>query len=219
MGKSVKSPPPKKKKLQFPQTATKSCALNLSFGRDSELQIYHGNFLLMDNKHGKLFVTEPSKWCKFVRKIALKIRLAARWGSLCAPQRRERPTSAFSVGVCWAVNRDRHGTAQSCPWVGLGPNFSLAVRWVGSGHTKLGPWTTLEQYSCMSPVKTIAGVSIASAAFARLMVVTSAQTHRQTAPRLQQKTLPFLQILPTAAFLFCLGTDSTYSPRTVYRYF
>ena len=104
-------------------------------------------------------------------------------------------------------------------WVGLGPNFSLAVRWVGSGHTKLGPWTTLEQYSCMSPVKTIAGVSIASAAFARLMVVTSAQTHRQTAPRLQQKTLPFLQILPTAAFLFCLGTDSTDSPRTVYRYF
>jgi len=34
----------------LPSTATRLCALNL-FGRDSGLQIYHGNFLLMDNTH------------------------------------------------------------------------------------------------------------------------------------------------------------------------
>ena len=33
-----------------PQTPAKLCALNLFFGRDNELQICHGNILLMDNK-------------------------------------------------------------------------------------------------------------------------------------------------------------------------
>ena len=37
------------KKVTIPlQTAAKLCALNLLFRRDNELQIYHGNFLLMD---------------------------------------------------------------------------------------------------------------------------------------------------------------------------
>ena len=49
-----------------PQTAARLCALNLFFGRVSELQIYRGNFLLMDNKHGKLFVIKQSKWCRFM---------------------------------------------------------------------------------------------------------------------------------------------------------
>ena len=35
-----------------PQSDTKLCALHL-FGRDNELQIYHGNFLLTDKKHRK----------------------------------------------------------------------------------------------------------------------------------------------------------------------
>jgi len=33
---------------------------------DSELQIYHGNFLLAGNEHRKLFVTKQSKGCKFM---------------------------------------------------------------------------------------------------------------------------------------------------------
>jgi len=47
------------KNLQFPrpQTAAKLCAVDL-FGRDNKLQIYHGNFLLMDDKHKKLLVTK-----------------------------------------------------------------------------------------------------------------------------------------------------------------
>ena len=45
------SPPPK--------TAAKLCAL--IFDRDNELQIYHRNFLLMDNKHSKLFVIKNQK--------------------------------------------------------------------------------------------------------------------------------------------------------------
>jgi len=45
------------KKLAYPKTAAKLCALNRFFlGRDNELQLHHGNILLMDNKHRKLFV-------------------------------------------------------------------------------------------------------------------------------------------------------------------
>ena len=43
--------------------------LNLFFCRDNELQICHGNFLLMDNKHKKLFVIKQSKGCKYMSKM------------------------------------------------------------------------------------------------------------------------------------------------------
>ena len=69
-------PLPPKKELQSPLTDAKLCALNLFFGRDNELKIYHGNFLLMDNKHRKSFVTEQSKGCKFMPKMH-QLRLAA----------------------------------------------------------------------------------------------------------------------------------------------
>ena len=49
-------PPPKKMTYNFPPNAAKLYALNLFLGRDNELEIYHGNFLLMYNKHRKLFV-------------------------------------------------------------------------------------------------------------------------------------------------------------------
>ena len=63
--------PPPKKKLTIPpkKTAAKLCALSLFFGRGSESQIYHGNFLLIDNKHRKLFVIMQPKGCKFMRKM------------------------------------------------------------------------------------------------------------------------------------------------------
>ena len=48
----VTTPPPKKR--------LPNCALNLFFGRDSELQIYRVN------KHRKLFVIKHSKGCKFM---------------------------------------------------------------------------------------------------------------------------------------------------------
>ena len=60
--KKLTTPPPKK-------TAAKLCALSLFFGRGSESQIYHGNFLLIDNKHRKLFVIMQPKGCKFMRKM------------------------------------------------------------------------------------------------------------------------------------------------------
>jgi len=31
--------------------------------------LFHGNFLFMDNKHGKLFVIKQSKVCKFLPKM------------------------------------------------------------------------------------------------------------------------------------------------------
>jgi len=48
------------KLIIYTQTAANLCALNL-LGRDNELQIYHGNFLLMDNKHRKLFLLSRVK--------------------------------------------------------------------------------------------------------------------------------------------------------------
>jgi len=44
------------KTYNFPKMAARLCAQNLFFGRDNELLIYHGNFLLMYDKHRKLFV-------------------------------------------------------------------------------------------------------------------------------------------------------------------
>jgi len=38
-------------------------------GRGNESQIYHGNFLLMDSKHRKLFVIKQSKGCRFMPKM------------------------------------------------------------------------------------------------------------------------------------------------------
>ena len=55
--------------FSLPQTAAKLCAVGVFYrpGRlDSELQIYHGNFLLAGNEHRKLFVTKQSKGCKFM---------------------------------------------------------------------------------------------------------------------------------------------------------
>ena len=86
-------PPPSN--YNFPQMAGKLCALNLFFGRDNELQIYHGNFLLMDNKHRKLFVIKQSKVCKFMPKVHQNtLGGRARWGSLCAP-----PDSLAAMGA------------------------------------------------------------------------------------------------------------------------
>ena len=44
-----------------PKNGCQIVCCNCFFGRDSELQIYHGDFLLMDNKHRKLFVIKQSK--------------------------------------------------------------------------------------------------------------------------------------------------------------
>jgi len=62
-------PPSKNTQPPPPETAAKLCGLNLFFGRDSELQIYHGNLLLMDNKHRKLFVIKQSKGSNFMPQI------------------------------------------------------------------------------------------------------------------------------------------------------
>ena len=62
-------PPPKK-------TAAKLCALNLHFCPDNGLHIYHGNVLLMDNKHMKLLVIKQSKGCILCLQCT-KIRLTA----------------------------------------------------------------------------------------------------------------------------------------------
>ena len=42
----------------------KLCALNIFFQPGNELEIYHGNILLTDNEHRKLFVIKQSKVSK-----------------------------------------------------------------------------------------------------------------------------------------------------------
>jgi len=56
------NPPQKKLAIFPPQTAAELCALNHFIGLDNELQIHHGKFSLMNNKHRKLFVIKQSKW-------------------------------------------------------------------------------------------------------------------------------------------------------------
>ena len=54
-------PPTTKKVIISPQTAAKLCAIIFFFDRNNELQTYRGNFLLKDNKHGKLFVIKQRR--------------------------------------------------------------------------------------------------------------------------------------------------------------
>jgi len=61
---------PPQKKLTIPPNGCRIvCSESFLFGRDNESQIYHGNFLLMDNKHWKLFVIKQSKGCRFMHKM------------------------------------------------------------------------------------------------------------------------------------------------------
>ena len=61
--------PPQKKNSQFPPNGCQIVCSKSFLGRDNELQVYHGDFLLMDNKHRKLFVIKRSKGCKFMSKM------------------------------------------------------------------------------------------------------------------------------------------------------
>jgi len=61
------SPPPKK--TYNPPNGWQIVYSKSFFRRGKELQIYHGNSLLMDNKHRKLFVTKQSKGCRFMPKM------------------------------------------------------------------------------------------------------------------------------------------------------
>jgi len=58
MGITCSKYPPPKKNLQFPSNGCQIVCSKFVFDRDNELQIglYHGNFLLIDNKHKKLLV-------------------------------------------------------------------------------------------------------------------------------------------------------------------
>ena len=102
-------PPPEKNIISL-QTAAKLCALDLFFDRDSELQIYHGNFLLMHNRHRKLFVIKQPKGSKFMPKIHQNT-----FGSRALPgpvggglmQMHSRRPSSRNGGLFLRAGRDR----------------------------------------------------------------------------------------------------------------
>jgi len=63
------------KNLTIPPKQLPNCALNLFFDRDNQLQIYHGNILLMDSKRRKLFVIKQPNGTNLCLKCT-QIRLA-----------------------------------------------------------------------------------------------------------------------------------------------
>ena len=71
----------------LPETAAKLGARDLVFGRDNELQTYHGKLVLMDNKRRKLFVIKQGKVYKFMPEIRLPagLRLQTCWGAYALP--------------------------------------------------------------------------------------------------------------------------------------
>jgi len=87
--------PPPKENLQFPPNGCQIVCSECFFGRDSELQIYHGNFLLMDNKQRKLFVTKNNRNGSNLCPKCTKIHLAA-W--LCPDSLEELIRSPDSGG-------------------------------------------------------------------------------------------------------------------------
>ena len=56
-------------KLTIPPNGCQIVCSIFFFDRDNELQIYHGNFLVLDKKHSKLFVIKQSKGCKIMPKM------------------------------------------------------------------------------------------------------------------------------------------------------
>jgi len=82
-----------------------------SFSRDSELPIYYGNILLMDNKLRKMFVIKQSEGCRFMHKMHQnafggRVPPGPTWGSLYAA-----PDTPAAVGV--SASRGREGERRS----------------------------------------------------------------------------------------------------------
>jgi len=76
------SPP---KKITIPLYGCQIVCSNPFLGRYNELQIYHGNFLLMDNKHRKLFVISNQKDANICLKCTeIHLPAGTRLVSLCA---------------------------------------------------------------------------------------------------------------------------------------
>ena len=103
--------PPPKKTYSSPKRLP-NCALNIFFGRDNELQIYHGIFLLIiDNKHRKLIVIKQSKRCKFMPKMhqntiggAPSVGLFTSWKSNTAAGRRfGKPLNRGVSATIWPI--------------------------------------------------------------------------------------------------------------------
>jgi len=67
--------PPQKTYNSPPNGCQIMCSRSLFFGQDNELQIHHGNILLMDNKHRKLFVIKQSGANLYLK--CTKMRVAA----------------------------------------------------------------------------------------------------------------------------------------------
>ena len=99
----------------FPQTfhsppkRLSNCAVNLFFGRDNALQIYHGNFLLIGNKYRKSFVIKQPKRCKFLPKKSKYVWwpgfARTRWGSLSV-----LPDPLAAMGAYSPTSKGRKGS-------------------------------------------------------------------------------------------------------------
>ena len=97
-------------KITIPPKRLVNCVLQIFSSRDDELPIHHGNFLLTDNKHGKLFVIKQAKGCKFMRKMHRNtVRLAAGLGPDPLGELMCFPGPLAAMGVPTYRGRERRG--------------------------------------------------------------------------------------------------------------
>jgi len=104
------NPIPPQKKFTIPPNGFQIGCSKFWGGDLHQLQIYHGNILLMDNKHRKVFVIKQSKGCKFMPKIHQNT-----FGSRALPgpvggglmQMHSRRPSSRNGGLFLRAGRDR----------------------------------------------------------------------------------------------------------------
>jgi len=98
--------PSPQKTYSSPQTAAILCALSLFFPPGHELQIYHGNVLVVDNKRIKLLVIEQSEGCRFVPEMH-----QSRFGG--------RAPSGLAGGACALPQAPSRSRGPASIWFGL----------------------------------------------------------------------------------------------------
>jgi len=95
---------------------------------------YHGNFLLLNNKHRKLFVIKQSEWCRFMPKMhqnALSQDPYPQWGLLVRGRREGRgPTPKAKRGSNFPASTVKVGRNKHCQ-AGNTLNAKLEIPAVG----------------------------------------------------------------------------------------
>jgi len=112
------SHPPNKITIPTPKRLPNCVLWFVFFSTGTMSYKYHGNFLLLDNKHRKLFVIKQSEWCKFMPKMhqnALSQDPYPQWGLLVRGRRKGRgPTPKAKRGSNFPASTVKVGRNKHC---------------------------------------------------------------------------------------------------------